>query len=179
MKNLKETGDIFPGTEQGFYLLLCKLRDADASKSNLQSIVQALNFVRQVLGLPEFSALPMSRRFTGAVGSRNAGPRRQAHPFKIVGMMALHSVLMDGAEDPWNRVFSGTVLFAIYSRSKGMGMQHAETTEVDADFVGTVIYVELHMSVHKCQESTAFRNTILTAVAPSLGVVDEPWAGFA
>ena len=56
-----------------------------------------------------------------------------------------------------------------------MDMQHAETMEVDTDFSGTVIYVELHISVHKCQESTAFRNTFLTAVAPNLGIADEPW----
>ena len=173
--NLKETGEIFPGTEHGLYTFLCKLRDAGAPTSNLQSIIQALNFAQHVLGLQELSTVTMSRRCIGAVGARNVGPKRQAHPFKVVKMMALHSVLHDNAEDPWNRVFSGTVLFAIYSRSRWMDMQHAETMEVDTDFSGTVIYVELHISVHKCQESTAFRNTFLTAVAPNLGIADEPW----
>ena len=175
VSNLRETGETFPGSERGFYLFLCKLRDAGAPTSNLQSIIQALNFAQHVVGLPELSALTLSRRCTGAVGARNAGARRQAHPFKVVEMMALHSVLMDDTEDPWNRVFAGTVLFAIYSRSRWMDMQHAETMEVDTDFGGTVVYVELHISVHKCQESTAFRNTFLTAVAPSLGIVDQPW----
>ena len=175
VKNLKETGEIFPGTEPGFYSFMCKLRDADAPISNLQIVVQALNFVHHLLGLPDISALTMSRRCTGAVGSHNAGPRWQAHPFKVVETTALLSVLIDCAANPWNRVFPGTVPFAIYRRSRWMDMQHVKTMAVDADFAGTVTYVELPIAVHKCQESTAFRNTLLTAVTPSFGAVDEPW----
>ena len=102
----------------------------------------------------------------GAVGTKNSGPKRQAHPFKVAEVMALHSALHDTFEDPWTRVFAGTVLFAIYSRSRWMDMQHAEFMEVDSDMTGAVAFVELHISVHKCQESTAFRNTFLTAVSP-------------
>ena len=173
--HLKDVGETFPGTEQGFYGFLCRLRDAGASTSNLQSVVQALNFAQHVVGLPELTVVTTSRRCIGAVGTRNVGPKRQAHPFTVSELLVLHSVLLDTNEDPWNRVFAGTVLFAVYSRSRWMDMQHAETMEVDTDFTGFAVYVELHISVHKCQESTAFRNTFLTAVAPNLGITAEPW----
>jgi hypothetical protein len=98
--NLKETGEIFPGTEHGLYTFLCKLRDAGAPTSNLQSIIQALNFAQHVLGLQELSTVTMSRRCIGAVGARNVGPKRQAHPFKVVEMMALHSILLTKQKIP-------------------------------------------------------------------------------
>ena len=175
MCHLKDVGETFPGTEPGFYSFLCGLRDSGATTSNLQSVVQALNFAQHVVGLPELAVVTTSRRCIGAVGMRNVGPKRQAHPFTVSELLVLHSVLLDQCEDSWNRVFAGTVLFAVYSRSRWMDMQHAETMEVDTDFTGFTAYVELHISVHKCQESTAFRNTFLTAVAPNLGITADPW----
>ena len=173
--HLKDVGETFPGTEHGLYGFLCGLRDAGATTSNLQSVVQALNFAQHVVGLPELAVVTTSRRCIGAVGMRNVGPKRQAHPFTVSELLVLHSVLLDQCEDSWNRVFAGTVLFAVYSRSRWMDMQHAESMEVDTDFTGFAVYVELHISVHKYQESTAFRNTFLTAVAPNLGITAEPW----
>ena len=173
--HLKLTGKSFPGSESDLYAYLCHLRDSGAATSNLQSIVQALNFAQHVVGLQELMTITMSRRCIGAVGTKNSGPKRQAHPFKVAEVMALHSALHDTFEDPWTRVFAGTVLFAIYSRSRWMDMQHAEFMEVDSDMTGAVSFVELHISVHKCQESTAFRNTFLTAVSPNYGVTNEPW----
>ena len=99
--HLKDVGETFPGTEQGLYGFLCRLRDAGASTSNLQSVVQALNFAQHVVGLPELTVVTTSRRCTGAVGMRNVGPKRQAHPFTVSELLVLHSVLLDQTEDPW------------------------------------------------------------------------------
>ena len=73
--HLKDVGETFPGTEHGLYGFLCGLRDAGATTSNLQSVVQALNFAQHVVGLPELAVVTTSRRCIGAVGMRNLDQR--------------------------------------------------------------------------------------------------------
>ena len=69
--------------------------------------------------------------------------------------------------------FVGTVLMAIYSRSRWTDMQHAESLDLDVDMFGDAAFAELKITNHKCQESTAFRNIFLCAVAPGLGVSEK------
>ena len=175
VEHLKETGDTFPGTELGFYRYLCSLKDAGAPTSKVQSVVQALNFAQHVVGLVELSPLTSSKRCVGACGVRNTGPKKQASPFSVKEILSLHSVLHDTEEDLWTRAFAGTVLLAIYSRSRWSDLQHAESMTVDCDVDNRPVYAELQISSHKCRESAAFRNTFLVAVAPSLGVATDPW----
>ena len=172
---LKDAGETFPGTENGLYAFLCNLRESGAPTSNMQSIMQSLNFAQHVIGLPELMPLTLSKRCLGSVGKRNEGPKRQASPFKLVEILSLHEVLHDSSEGLWTRVFVGTVLMAIYSRSRWTDMQHAEHLELDVDMFGDVAFAELKITNHKCQESTAFRNIFLCAVAPGLGVSEQPW----
>ena len=172
---LKDAGESFPGTESGLYAFLCDLRASGAPTSNMQSIMQSLNFAQHVIGLPELMPLILSKRCLGSVGKRNEGPKRQASPFKLVEILSLHEVLNDSSEDLWTRVFVGTVLMAIYSRSRWTDMQHAESLDLDVDMFGDAAFAELKITNHKCQESTAFRNIFLCAVAPGLGVSEKPW----
>ena len=172
---LEEIKEPFPGTEAVLYQFICKLRESGATTSNIQSIVQSLNFAQHVIGLPELMQLTISRRCVGAVGVRNTGPKRQAHPIRLDEMLSLHAALHDHSLDLWTRVFVGAVLCAVYTRSRWSDLQHAECLLLDCDDHGTPVYIEFRISSHKCRESTAFRNTFLTAVAPSLGVSDEPW----
>ena len=172
---LKDAGEIFPGTESGLYGFLCDLRTSGAPTSNIQSIMQSLNFAQHVIGLPELIPLTMSKRCLGSAGKRNEGPRKQASPFRLDEMRTLHEVLHDVSEDTWTRVFVGTVLMAIYSRSRWSDLQHAESLDLDINFFGEISYVELKITNHKCQESTAFRNIFLCAVAPGVGVCEQPW----
>ena len=175
VQHLKDAGETFPGTECGLYSFLCELRESGAPTSNMQSIMQSLNFAQHVIGLPELMPLTLSKRCLGSVGKRNEGPKRQASPFKLAELLSLHEVLHDDSEDLWTRVFVGTVLMAVYSRSRWTDMQHAESLDLDMDMFGDVAFAELKITNHKCQESTAFRNTFLCAVAPGLGVSDQPW----
>ena len=172
---LKDAGESFPGTESGLYAFLCDLRASGAPTSNMQSIMQSLNFAQHVIGLPELMPLTLSKRCLGSVGKRNEGPKRQASPFKLVEILSLHEVLHDSSEDLWTRVFVGTVLMAIYSRSRWTDMQHAESLDLDIDMFGDAAFADLKITNHKCQESTAFRNIFLCAVAPGLGVSEKPW----
>ena len=149
--HLKVSEQGFPGSEQGSYAFLCNLRDAGVTTSTVQSIVQALNFAQHVIGLKELAHLTSSKRCVGAVGVRNSGPKRQASPFKVEEVRTLHAVLHDPDEETWTRALAGTVLFAIYSRSRWSDLQHAESLHVDMDSHGKPAYVELQISSHKCR----------------------------
>ncbi len=75
-----------------------------------------------------------------------------------------------------DRIFCGTVLMMVYTRSRWSDLQRAETMVVDRDSSGVLQFLECIVSSHKCVHSAAFRNVFLHAVAPCKGVVDDTWA---
>eukprot|EP00435_Cladocopium_sp_Y103_P071210 s1948_g37.t1 len=103
------------------------------------------------------------------------GPKRQADPFRVQDLAALHSVLIDPLQDSWNRLLSGMVLLAVYSRSRWSDLQQAETCVLDTDELGVLSYIELRISDHKTKHSSAFKNCFLHACAPALGITEDPW----
>ena len=165
----------FPGAEADFYHFLDGLRVAGAPASRIQSIIQSLLFVQHVVGVQELDSLTSSRRCLGVSGCRNTGPKRQADPFKVTDLVALHSVLLDSSRDSWDRCMAGMILLAVYSRSRWNDLQQAESMLLDCGPDGVVAYAELKIADHKTKHSTAFRNCFLHACAPAAGVVDDGW----
>ena len=165
----------FPGTETDFYSFLDGLRVAGAPASRIQSIIQSLLFVQHVVGVQELDPLTSSRRCLGVSGCRNTGPKRQADPFKVTDLVALHGVLADSSRDSWDRCMAGMILLAVYSRSRWNDLQQAESMLLDCGPDGVVAYAELKIADHKTKHSTAFRNCFLHACAPAAGVVDDGW----
>eukprot|EP00435_Cladocopium_sp_Y103_P009332 s3793_g2.t1 len=90
-------------------------------------------------------------------------------------LVALHSVLMDPLQDAWNRMMSGMILLAVYSRSRWSDLQQAESCLLDTDELGVLSYIELRISDHKTKNSSAFKNCFLHACARALGVTEDPW----
>ena len=167
----------FPGTEPEFYSFLDSERSAGAPASRIQSIIQSLVFAQHVVGISELSVLTSSRRCAGVSGHRNSGPKRQADPFRVLEIVALHDILADDGRDLWDRCMSGMILLAIYSRSRWNDLQQAETMSLDYDNSGTIAYAELKIADHKTKFSAAFRNCFLHACAPACGVVHGDWIG--
>ena len=165
----------FPGTESDFYFFLDSERNSGAPSSRIQSIIQSLLFVQHVIGVPDLEGLTASRRCRGVSGGNSSGPKRQADPFRLVDLQALHSVLADNSRDLWDRCMAGMVLLTVYCRSRWNDIQQAEDLTLDFDQYGAVAYAELKISEHKTKHSSAFRDTYLHACAPGLGVVDEDW----
>ena len=127
------------------------------------------------MGVQELDSLTSSRRCLGVSGCRNTGPKRQADPFKVTDLVALHGVLADSSRDSWDRCMAGMILLAVYSRSRWNDLQQAESMLLDCGPDGTVAYAELKIADHKTKHSTAFRNCFLHACAPAAGVVDDGW----
>ena len=106
--------------------------------SRIQSIIQSLLFVQHVVGVQELESLTSSRRCLGVSGCRNTGPKRQADPFKVTDLVALHSVLLDSSRDSWDRCMAGMILLAVYSRSRWNDLQQAESMLLDCGPDGVV-----------------------------------------
>ena len=166
----------FPGAESDLYFFLTCQQDLDVPPTRLQAILESLRFVQHVLEVPELNSLTTSRRCAGAASAKKGGPKRQASPFKVTELVSLHQVVCTDTENVWDRVFAGCILAMVYSRSRWMDLQHAESLIVDRDDSGRLRFLEFTISDHKCSQASVFRNTFLHAIAPCDGVVVDDWA---
>lgn len=172
---LERQGVVFPGNEQFLYLFLDGERNQGAPQSKLQGVIESLNFCQHVIGIEEVSPLTSSKRCLGVPGGKAGGPRRQADPFKVLEMKALHNCLDDVDNDVWDRMMAGATLFCIYSRMRWNDFQHGLNLIVDKGLDGEPMYLEMHIQEHKTKHSTAFRDHYMHAVAPAKGVVADHW----
>eukprot|EP00435_Cladocopium_sp_Y103_P056640 s605_g19.t1 len=166
---------IFPGTESDLYRYLDGERMAGAPASRSQSVIQSLLFAQHVIGIQHLEHLTVSRRCLGISNFSTGGPKRQADPFRVKDLVAIHAVLMDSGRDQWDRLLSGMILLAVYSRSRWSDLQQAESCLLDTDDSGVLSYIELRISDHKTKFAAAFKNCFLHACAPALGVTSDPW----
>jgi len=93
-------------------------------------------------------------------------------PFLVSELRELHRILESVDEDIWCRYFAGSVLLAVYSRSRWSDLQHGQRLILDYDTVDdvkTLAFLEIHVFNHKTRKSTAFRN----AFPPDLDVLSS------
>jgi len=100
--------------------------------SRLKGVLEALTFVRHILGIVKLDGCITSRRCMGEASSREITVVRQADALKVSHLQCFHKIL---SEDPeiWNRVFCGMVLFCVYARSRWSDAQHSEKLLEDRD----------------------------------------------
>ena len=164
----------FPGTEDSLYVYLCQMRDEGKPASSRKSLLEAITFVRFVLGMQDLKSLGESRRCHGSARQKDFRPRKQASPFSVDELTRLHLVL-EKDQEPWNRVMAGTVLLAVYGRTRWEDLEHAETLIVDRDSAGTAAFIEAGVGVHKTMGAKLMKGQLLPIVAPAVGVVDGNW----
>ena len=102
---LKSKGMEFPGNEESFYVYMCQMRDEGKPASSRKSLLEAITFVRFVLGMQDLKSLGESRRCHGSARQKDFRPRKQASPFLVDELTRLHLVLERDPE-PWNRVMA-------------------------------------------------------------------------
>ena len=171
---LRSKGLEFPGSEEVFYMYLCQMRDEGKPASSRKALLEAVTFVRFVLGIPSLKALGESRRCHGSARLKDFKPRKQASPFTVEELSRLHLTLERDPE-PWNRLMAGTVLLAVYGRTRWEDLEHAEALIVDKDSGGTAAYIEAGVGVHKTMGAKLMRGQLLPIVAPAVGVVEGNW----
>ena len=171
---LKESCIAFPGSEQTLYRFLDELRMQGAKSSKLQSVIEAIRFITYVVGAEEVTRDLLSKRCIGVPRSVPKSQRGQASPFSVVELAELHAVLADCSQDEWDRVFCGSMLAAVYTRSRWSDLQHAVHILLDPDEMNPR-YIEFHIKEHKTKAANLWTAGMLTAVGPAIGVVDDSW----
>ena len=169
----------FPPSRMDMYHSLSKERSLGAPASRLQGIMESLRFAEHILGLTELHEITTSPLCNGVCKKFEGGGKRQASPFLVSELRELHRILESVDEDIWCRYFAGSVLLAVYSRSRWSDLQHGQRLILDYDTVDdvkTLAFLEIHVFNHKTRKSTAFRNAFLPAIAPGRGVNEDQWA---
>ena len=171
---LRARGIGFPGSEDLFYAYLCKLRDDGKPASTRKAVLEAVTFVRFVLGIPELATLGESKRCHGSARLRDFKARVQASPFTVEELTKLHRILFEDLE-PWNRLMAGSILCCTYGRARWEDLEHADLLIVDRGDDGVAAFIEVGVGVHKTMGAKIMRGQLLPLVAPAVGVVEGNW----
>ena len=171
---LAQVGLVFPCSEPSLYNVLCELRRQGAPPSKGKGILEAIAFTRYTMGILECDVLLKGRRCWGAATSDEPLQRCQASPLTVKELERLHQVL-ERDTDVWNRMFSGTVLFMVYSRARWSDAQHSVKISFDRA-EGIIHFVEVLTGHHKTMRALQHRHQFLPLIAPATGVVEQNWA---
>ena len=173
---LEERFATFPCLERDLYSCLKKMESDGLPKSRCTSLLEALTFVRHVVGVEEAECLIKSRRCRGIGVVEEFKEAKQAPPLTVRQLLKLHETL-ETHEDPWTRHFAGCVLIATYSRCRWSDIQHAVELIIDRSSDGVLVYLELRIGVHKTCRLQSKRHRFLHVVSPGLGLKDfgEQW----
>ena len=144
----------FPPSERMLYNFFSEQRASGASPSKLKGFLEALSFCRFVLSMDELEEVTKSRRCAGATRSDVPSPVLQAAALTVEELKKLHATLMDG--DVWDRIFSGSILFAVYSRARWADLMQCDQVILDRDDNETLRFIEGHTATHKTMGAGGF-----------------------
>ena len=164
----------FPPSEPDIYNFLSLQRSVGAPPSRLRSFLEGLNFCVHVLSMHELKSAVGSRRCIGTTSADVPASIAQASPLTVEELKTLHKCLQDG--EAWDRVFSGSILFATYARARWADLMHTDELVIDRDEDQSVAFLEAHTSTHKTMRSQVFRHRFLPLTAHGTGVTFENWA---
>eukprot|EP00435_Cladocopium_sp_Y103_P050198 s108_g15.t1 len=163
----------FPVSEGDLYRFFQYERSNGAPPSRLRSFIEAMSFCFHVLGMDELKDALNSKRLHGCAVASVPHTISQASPLSVLELDKLHAVLFES--DGWDAVFSGCVLFVIYSRARWADAMHSASLLVDQDTSGDTWYLEAQCATHKTMHAAMYKHRMLPLVAPALGVVAQPW----
>ncbi|CAE7441415.1 unnamed protein product [Symbiodinium sp. CCMP2592] len=166
---LEENLATFPCVERELYQYLKHLEKHGAPKSRCSGLLEALAFVRHVVGVEEVECLLKSRRCRGLGVVESFKESKQAPALTVAQLRLLHEAL-ESHQDPWTRHFAGCALVATFSRCRWSDIQHSVQLIVDRGQDGELIYLELRIGVHKTCRLQSKRHRFLHVVSPSLGL---------
>ena len=98
-----------PYQEEVIYNYMSDSRAGGAKPSQLQSLREALIFVRHVFSMDHVEALVKSRRCAGVTKGKRRR-KRKAPPLKVPELKKLHRLLGDEDGQIWDRMFAGACL---------------------------------------------------------------------
>ena len=137
----------FPPSEPTVYKFFSEERMHGAPPSRLKGYMEAFSFCRHVLSVDELVPVIQSKRCVGTTTADVPSVVSQASPLKVDELKLLHRTLIDGA--PWDKVFSGAILFAVYARSRWADLMHCDEVFLDRDNGQVIQFIEGRTSTHK------------------------------
>ena len=164
----------FPTSEPSMYRFFQAERDAGAPASRLKSYMEALAFCLYTFSMSELRESVQSKRLHGATVAAVPTALVQSEPLTVAELLKLHEIL--NASLSWDAMFSGAVLFSVYSRSRWGDAMHCCKLTLDKDDACVTQFLEGETAVHKSMHAEIYKHRFLPMVAPTLGVAELPWA---
>jgi hypothetical protein len=112
----------FPPDEPSVYQFFTAERKQGAPPLRSKGFLEALSFCRHVLSMDQLGQVVQSRRCLGATTADLPSVISQASPLKVDELKMLHTKLLTG--ETRDRIFSGAILFAVYSRARWSDLMH-------------------------------------------------------
>ena len=162
-----------PYKEDVMYNYMSDSRAGGAKPSQLQSLREALIFVRHVLSVEQLEPIVRSRRCAGVTKGKRKS-RRKAPPLKVPELRRLHRLLGD-ENAQLDRMFAGACLACAYMRARWGDFQQTVRFTVDCNPEGHPVYLEFQADVFKTMNAKFWNDEPAVWVAPALGVADRPW----
>lgn len=168
-----------PFTEATVYKCVEHYRSSAAAPTRASSLLEAIPFTTELLGLPWAEEVLGSARIMGAVWrlSDTKGTTHQAPPFTVEAVSTFE-MLTELAPTPEERVIAGNICFTIHSRMRvhdAANICNEPVLDVNADGEG-FLETSLEGGRTKAGRGTKRRKRLLPAVALATGVTGNNWA---
>ena len=163
----------FPPDEPSVYQFFTAERKQGAPPSRSKGFLEALSFCRHVLSMDQLGQVIQSRRCLGATTADVPSVISQASPLKVDELKMLHTKLLTG--ETRDRIFSGAILFAVYSRARWSDLMHCTEVLLDRDDHNVLRFMEGHTASHKTMRAEMFKHRFLPLTAPAFGVSSDCW----
>ena len=172
-EQLERDGLSFPCIETSLHGVLRELRRQGMLATRAKGIMETIAFVRYAMGVLECDALLRGKRCWKAATVDFSAQRNRVSPLHAKELVKLHSVL-ESISDVWERIFRGTVLFVVCSRTSWSDAQHEAIIIFEED-CGVIQFVEVVTSLHKTMRDFQHRHQFLQLVVPAVGVSHQNW----
>ena len=146
-----------------------------AKPSGPQSILQAINFAIHVLGCQTEGPSLASVRIKGLCSGHKAMALniRHAPPLQVVQIIHLEN-LCCSSEDAYSKLLFGSILIALYARSRWKDLQGAHSIECDPDDFAPQ-FIELPSQHFKTASMLAKKLHFLPITALVFSISGQPW----
>ncbi|CAE6913109.1 METTL21B [Symbiodinium natans] len=166
----------FPISRDEAWQYLSYLESEGAGASAGGAFLEAVRFSHFVLGLRDVTFIFESREVCGLAEQMlaNKEPWDPADLLTVNEVKLLRIFVWDECQSVIDRVGAVHFLHAIYSRSRWSDFRHVHEIlpDFDDEHVG---YLEVTTRWHKTAKNADVKGKLLPIVAPSRGLVEEPW----
>ncbi|CAE7321162.1 unnamed protein product [Symbiodinium sp. CCMP2592] len=174
-KYVASEGFQMPTSEPDLYQLLRRGKSGGASLSELQSIMEAVTFVRFVFDVECLQSCARSKRCWGLSTAKKASLVSRADPMRVADLVELHRVLSDEEGSLWDRLMAGSALYCVYARCRWSDAQHIDMLVLEA---GETLFTEFGSAVidiHKTMHFASRAPRSMELVAVGRGLDGSDW----